>query len=193
MMPFLKQKHTFFLSILFITFVMSGCASKPGVDSGTASGPHIDLNVPTWASESPGPEIIWGIGIANDPNGAVALITAEERARSSIKEQLDSIAQAVFVDYNKTAEHPSDDAAAKDASSQIDRLPLKEAQTILRWQAPNGTWWYRLEYEKIDAKDTIFEILESETSLQEDLDMTLIGELLNGYIATVSTPVQINQ
>jgi hypothetical protein len=189
MMPFLRKNHTLFLLILFVTLVIGSCASQPAVNSGST----VDLNVPAWANETPALDIIWGIGIANDPNGAIAMIAAEERARSSIRRQLDSIAEAVFVDYNKNAENPADDAAAKDASSQIDRLPLKEAQTMLRWQAPNGTWWYRLEYQKIDAKDTLTVILEGETSLQEDLDTILIGELLYNHIAKVGTPVQIRQ
>jgi hypothetical protein len=188
-MPFLKKNQTLFLCLLFVTFVMGGCISKPAA----ASMSDVEANKPAWADEPPGLDIIWGIGIANDPNGAVAMIAAEKRARSSIRLQLDSIAQAVFVDYNKNAETPADDAAAIDASNQIDRLPLKEAQTLLRWHAPDGTWWYRLEYQKIDAKDTLSAILESEASLQEDLDILLIDELLNSYIATVSTPVQIDQ
>jgi type IV secretory pathway TrbL component len=120
------------------------------------------------------------------------MTTAEHRARTAIARQLQTKVQAMFTDYNLDAGNVNAQANAslqEDVSRQITDMDVSGARPIKRWEAPDGTWWFLVEFKKSDAKSTVASILRNEEAAfaqfkaQQALDMLdyQLGKSERGY------------
>jgi hypothetical protein len=157
-----------------LVFMAAACGSSP------AAKPTGPTNTPDWLNDFPPEDVLWGIGTAKQSSPSMSMTTAEARARTAIARQLSTKVQAMFTDYNLDAGKAGAQANAslqEDVSRQITNMDVSGARPIKRWEAPDGTWWYLVEYKKSDAKNTVAGILRNqeaafaEFKAQQALDM----------------------
>jgi hypothetical protein len=146
------------LILLALSFVfVVACGSPPAPKA--SPGP---TNAPEWLNDFPPEDVLWGIGIAKQSSAQMSMTTAEARARVAIARQLDTKVQAMFTDYNLDAGSVGSQANAsmqEDVSRQITNMNVSGARPIKRWEAPDGTWWYLVEFKKSDARNAVASIL----------------------------------
>ena len=138
----------FILAVIFASTVFS-CASTPS-------------NTPPWLNDFPPDNVLWGIGSARQSSMQLAWDTADGRARTSIARQLDTRVQAMFIDYNRdagTAAAQASTSLQESVSRLVTDINVSGARPIRRWEAPDGTWWFLLEYRKDHARDALADIL----------------------------------
>lgn len=150
MNKYTRKPWVIVLAGIGVLWVTAGCASQ---------APPAD--VPPWVNETPPDEALWGIGSAKQATMSSSMITAENRARTAVARQIDSKVQAMFIDYTQTAgayvreAESAGDAGTLSFQEEISRnltnLNLRTAVNQ-KWQAPDGTWWYRVECKKSDIK-----------------------------------------
>jgi len=162
------------LMVLSLVFMVAACGSAP---TSTTTGP---TTTPEWLNDFPPEDVLWGIGIAKQSSPSMSMTTAEARARVAIARQLQTKVQAMFTDYNLDAGNVNAQANAslqEDVSRQITNMDVSGARPIKRWEAPDGTWWFLVEFKKSDAKNTVASILRNEQAAfaqfkaQQALDM----------------------
>ena len=156
-----------FVSILVLLLALAifSCASAPppappAPVSVTRSG-----NSPEWLNDFPPEDAIWGIGIAKQTSPAMSMTTAEARARVSVARQLDAKVQAMFTDYMMDAGNSaalSGTSMQEDVSRQVTNMNVSGARPIKRWEAPDGTWWFLVEFKKSDAKSQLSTIINNQ-------------------------------
>ena len=168
------KKTCLILLVLSLAFMVMACKSAP---TSTTTGP---TTTPEWLNDFPPEDVLWGIGTAKQSSPSMSMTTAEARARVAIARQMNTKVQAMFTDYNLDAGNVSAQANAslqEDVSRQITNMDVSGARPIKRWQAPDGTWWYLVEFKKSDAKNTVASILRNEQAAfaqfkaQQALDM----------------------
>jgi hypothetical protein len=157
-----------------LVFMAAACGSSPAP---ATAGP---TNTPEWLNDFPPEDVLWGIGTAKQSSPSMSMTTAEARARTAIARQLQTKVQAMFTDYNLDAGKTGAQANAslqEDVSRQITNMDVSGARPIKRWEAPDGTWWFLVEYKKSDAKTAVASILRNEEAAfaqfkaQQALDM----------------------
>jgi hypothetical protein len=162
------------LVIVSLVFMAAACKSAP---TSTTTGP---TTTPEWLNDFPPEDVLWGIGTAKQSSPSMSMTTAEARARVAIARQLQTKVQAMFTDYNLDAGNVNAQANAslqEDVSRQITNMDVSGARPIKRWEAPDGTWWFLVEFKKSDAKNTVASILRNEQAAfaqfkaQQALDM----------------------
>jgi hypothetical protein len=161
--------------IIALVFMAAACGTTPA--STTKTGP---TNTPEWLNDFPPEDVLWGIGIAKQSSPSMSMTTAEARARVGIARQLQTKVQAMFTDYNLDAGNVNNQANTslqEDVSRQITNMDVSGARPIKRWEAPDGTWWFLVEFKKSDAKTAVASILRNEQAAfaqfkaQQALDM----------------------
>jgi hypothetical protein len=148
------------LLVLSLVLMAVACKSTPAATTGSSS------NAPDWWNEIRPPEdVLWGDGMAKQSSPSMSMTTAEARARVSIARQLNTMVQAMFVDYNLDAGNVNSQANSslqENVSRQITNMNVSGAVPIKRTEAPDGTYYYRIEMKKSDAKNAVASILKNE-------------------------------
>jgi len=165
------KKFCSILVVVSLVFMAAACATA------RPTGP---TNTPEWLNDLPPEDVIWGIGSAKQSSPSMSMTTAEARARVSVARQLDTKVQAMFTDYNLDAGNANAQANTslqENVSRQVTNMDVSGARPIKRWEAPDGTWWYLVEFKKSDAKNSVASILKSQEAAfaqfkaQQALDM----------------------
>jgi hypothetical protein len=123
------------------------------------------------------------------------MTTAEARARVAIARQLSTKVQAMFTDYNLDAGNVRNQANAslqEDVSRQITNMDVSGARPVKRWQSPDGTWWYLVEFKKSDAKKTVASILGNEEAAFAQFKAKQALDILDAQLAKSEKPVQVD-
>ena len=185
------KKTRFIVPALLIAALLIACGSTPA--AAPAAGP---VTTPDWLNEFPPEDVIWGIGIARQTSASMSMTTAEARARVSIARQLDNKVQAMFTDYNLDAGNAGALANAsmqEDVSRQITNVNLSGARPIKRWQAPDGAWWYLVEYSKSNAKAAVASILGNEEAAFAQFKAQQALGILDQQLAKSEKPVVVSE
>jgi hypothetical protein len=125
----------------------------------------------------------------------MSMTTAEARARVAIARQLNTKVQAMFTDYNLDAGNVSNQANAslqEDVSRQITNLDVSGARPIERWEAPDGTWWFLVEYKKSDARNAIASLLGNEEAAFAQFKAQQALQMMDAQLAKNEKPLQVN-
>ena len=162
--------------------------------AGCASAPVQDPNTPPWLNDLPPAGYFWGIGIAKQSSEQQSMTFAEARARTAIARQLDTLVQAMLTDYNRDAGTVGSQASLslqEDVARQITNLRLSGAQPIQRWKAPDGTWWYLVQYAKPDAKRDIAAIFDSEAARYAEFKANEALRMMDSHLSKTEAPLQV--
>jgi hypothetical protein len=125
----------------------------------------------------------------------MSMTTAEARARVAIARQLSSKVQAMFTDYNQDAGNAGNQANAslqEDVSRQIANMDVSGARPIQRWEAPDSTWWYLVEFKKSDARKTVAGIVGNEEAAFAQFKAQQALDKLDAHLAKPEKPVRID-
>ncbi|MDR0313677.1 MAG: LPP20 family lipoprotein [Treponema sp.] len=175
------------LLVLALVFMALGCASKPPVDSAT--------NVPPWWNDVTPPEdVLWGDGMAKQSSPSMSMTTAEARARVAIARQLNTLVQAMFVDYNLDAGNVNNQANTslqENVSRQITNMNVSGARTVQRWQAPDGTYYIRLELSKSDARNMVASILGNQEAAFAEFKAQQALQMLDYQLSNSGTSYRV--
>ena len=175
--------------VVAILLVMA-CASGPANTSAAR-----DPNSPDWLNDFPPEDVIWGIGTAKQSSPSMSMTTAEARARVAIARQLNTKVQAMFTDYNLDAgnvRNQANTSLQEDVSRQVTNMDVSGARPIKRWQAPDGTWWYLVEFKKSDAKKAVASILGNEEAAFAQFKAQQALQMLDAQLAKQEKPVQVD-
>jgi len=179
------------LLVLSLTFMAVACKSTPPA-AATTAGP---TNTPEWLNDFPPEDVLWGIGIAKQSSPHMSMATAEARARTAIARQLSTKVQAMFTDYNLDAGNVNAQANSslqEDVSRQITNMDVSGARPIKRWEAPDGTWWYLVEFKKSDAKSTVASILGNQEAAFAQFKAQQALDMLDSQLAKQEKGYQVN-
>jgi hypothetical protein len=149
---------------------------------------------PDWIDELPFEDTIWGIGSAKLNSPAMSMTVAETRARVSIARQLVEIARNTLLGYNidPNIQGFSVVTITENISREIINIDLSGARAIRRWQGPDGTFWYLVEYKKALASETIsgiFNNIEKETPQFKASNALLV---FNSNLAKIEKPLVVS-
>jgi hypothetical protein len=110
---------------------------------------------------------MWGIGSAKQSSDNLSMTMAEARARQNIAQQLSTLAKGMITDYARDAGTTNNQASlnlAESVSQQLTQATLNGVTPRQRWKAPDGTWWYLVEYKKADAARAATGIIDNEAA-----------------------------
>ena len=181
------KKACLVLLVLSLILPLIGCASSP-----VQTGP---TTTPEWLNDFPPEDSLWGIGVAKQSSTHLSMSTAEARARTAVARQLDTLVQAMFTDYNLDAGNVNNQANTslqEDVSRQVTDLNLSGAQPIKRWEAPDGTWWYLVEYKKSNARTAVASILENEEAAFAQFKAQQALEMLDRQLGKQERPLRVD-
>jgi hypothetical protein len=180
-----------FSILLVLTMVLMAVACKS-----TPAGGKSSSNAPDWWNEIRPPEdVLWGDGMAKQSSPSMSMTTAEARARVSIARQLNTLVQAMFVDYNLDAGNANNLANTtlqENVSRQITNMNVSGAVPIKRTEAPDGTYYYRIEMKKSDAKTAIASILRNEEATYAQFKTQQALQYLDTQLANSNGTLQVN-
>ena len=186
----MKKGFSVVLILGLVVFAI-GCASAPAAAPAAAA----PADVPEWLNDFPPEDALWGVGTARQSSDSMSMTTAEARARVSIARQLDSRVQAMFTDYNLDAGNAGAQANAsmqEDVSRQITNMNVSGATPIKRWRAPDGTWWYLVEYKKSDARNSVASIINNQEAAFAQFKASQALDMLDAQLARSEQPIQVN-
>jgi hypothetical protein len=150
------------LSICFMAIAIVLLAASCG---GSPEQRIDDPNMPEWLNDFAPEDVIWGIGSAKQSSDQMSMITAEARGRVGVARQLNAKVDAMFTDYNRDAGTVCSQTALalqENISREITSMQLNGARPVKRWKAPDGAWWYLVEYRISDAKAALAPMFTSE-------------------------------
>jgi len=177
------------LVIVSLVFMAAACGTPP---TSTTTGP---TTTPEWLNDFPPEDVLWGIGVAKQSSPNMSMTTAEARARTAIARQLSTKVQAMFTDYNLDAGNVNAQANAslqEDVSRQITNMDVSGARPIKRWEAPDGTWWYLVEFKKSDAKAAVAGMLGNEQAAFAQFKAQQALNMLDAQLDKQEKPLQVN-
>lgn len=186
----MKKVCSIILALSLVMMVVA-CKSTPPATSAGA-GP---VNSPEWINDFPPEDALWGIGIAKQSSPSMSMTTAEARGRVAIARQLNTKVQAMFTDYNLDAGNAGNQANAsmqEDVSRQVTNVDVSGAKPIKRWQAPDGTWWYLVEYKKSDARSSVASILGNQEAQYAQFKASQALGMLDAQLAKNDKPMQVD-
>jgi hypothetical protein len=177
---------------MVIAFVLlaAGCGGAP------APQPANDPNLPEWLNDFAPEDVLWGIGSAKQSSDQMSMTTAEARARTSIARQLNAKVEAMFTDYMRDAGTVGSQTALslqEDVGRQITSMQLNGSRPIKRWKAPDGTWWYLVEYRVSDAKAAMNTVFNSEAAQFAEFKADEALRLLDAQLARSEKPIQVSE
>ena len=150
----MKKIFVLFLSIAAVSLVI-GCSSAPATKS------------PPWLSQIAPVDVFWGIGAAKLSDDTQALRVAEVRARTNAAEQIGTTVQGMLTDYYNEAgdvNNPRAVRAVESINRSLVNQEVRGATPNERWQAPDGTWWVRVQVSKTDAMASILQTVRNESA-----------------------------
>ena len=180
------KKMCTILLVLSVVLFVAACGSSP------KPGP---TTTPDWLNDLPPDDVLWGIGIARQSSPSMSMTTAEARARVAIARQLNTRVQAMFVDYNLDAGNVNNQANTslqEDVSRQITNMDVSGARPIKRWVSPDGTWWFLVEMDKADAKNTVASILGNQEAAFAQFKASQALQMLDAQLNRNEAPVQVD-
>ena len=188
-------KAIFLMVTILFVITISGCASRAANQS---SNNFQDSNLPSWINEFPpdGSEYLWGIGTAKQSSDSLSMTVAEGRARTSIARQIDSLVQAALIDYLRdagTVDNQTALALQEDVSRQITDMRLSGVQPDQRWKAPDGAWWYRVQYLKPDVRREAVAIFDSEAARYAEFKANEALRMLDAQLAKNERPLVVQE
>jgi hypothetical protein len=182
----MKKGLSISLMVIAVVFLAASCGGAPAARQ--------NQNTPPWLNNFPPEDAIWGIGSAKQSSDNLSQTAAEARARTSVARQLNTKVTAMFTDYTRDAGTLGSQTALslqEDVSRQITSMQLNGARPIQRWQAPDGTWWYLVEYKKSDAKTALAPIFTSEEARYAEFKANEALRLLDDQLAKREKPVPV--
>jgi hypothetical protein len=186
----MKNTITLLALVAIIGFTVAACRSSP---TSTTTGP---TTTPEWLNDFPPEDVLWGIGIARQSSTQMSMNTSEARARVAVARQLSAKVQAMFTDYNLDAGNVNSQANSslqEDVSRQITNIDISGARPIKRWEAPDGTWWYLVEFKKSDARNDIASILGNQEAAFAQFKTQQALQMLDAQLAKNEKPLQIRE
>jgi len=189
------KKISLVLLVLALSLAMVVSCGTTAAATAAAPAGAGPTTTPDWINDFPPEDAIWGIGIAKQSSASMSMTTAEARARVSIARQLNTKVQAMFTDYNLDAGNAGKQASTslqEDVSRQITNMDVSGARPIKRWQAPDGTWWYLVEFKKSDAKNSVNSILKNEEAQYAQFKTQQALQMLDAQLAKNEKPVQVD-
>ncbi|MDR2020092.1 MAG: LPP20 family lipoprotein [Treponema sp.] len=188
----MKEK-IFLLIVLAAVLCAAGCASSPAAP---APEPQA-ATVPEWSSDLPPEDALWGIGIAKLSNESLAMSMAEARGRQSISYQLITVTRGMISDYARNAGNDNSQVGtqlAEQVTRQLTMADLTGAAPIKRWKAPDGTWWYLVQYAKSAAAQMTAGIVNSEAAQYAEFKNMNAQQMLNAELAKINEkPVPVSE
>jgi hypothetical protein len=183
-----KKNCVCFVAIAFVV-LMAGCSGSPPQTIN-------DPNVPEWLNDFAPEDVLWGIGSAKQSSEQMSMTTAEVRARTSIARQLNVKVDTMFTDYMRDAGTVGSQAALslqEDVSRQNTTMQLNGARPIKRWKAPDGTWWFLVEYKVSDAKAAISNVFNSEAAQFAEFKSDEALRLLDAQLAKSGKAIPVSE
>ncbi|MDR0503949.1 MAG: hypothetical protein LBH16_11580, partial [Treponema sp.] len=98
-------------------------------------------------------------------------------------------------DYNLDAGNVSNQANAsmqEDVSRQITNMDVSGARPIKRWQAPDGTWWYLVEYKKSDARSSVASVLGNQEAAFAQFKAQQALDMLDAQLSKSEKPLSVD-
>jgi len=182
------KKISLILLVLVIGFALAGCASKqPTV--GSAS------DVPPWLNDIAPDDVIWGIGQAKQSSVSMSMTIAESRARAGIARELQTKVQQMIEDYNMDAGNAKNQANAsmqQNIMRQVVNIDVSGARIVQRWQGRDGTWWFKAEMKKADARKNVASILGNEEAAYSQFKAQEALKMLDAQLDKKTKPVVVD-
>jgi hypothetical protein len=182
----MKKGLSICCTVIAVVLLAASCGSAPAAQQ--------DQNSPPWLNDFPPEDALWGIGSARQSSAQMSMNTAEARARTSVARQLNTKVDAMFTDYMRDAGTVGSQTALslqEDVSRQITSMQLNGARPIQRWQAPDGTWWYLVEYKISDAKAALAPVFTSEEARYAEFKADEALRMLDSQLAKQEKPVPV--
>jgi hypothetical protein len=166
------------------------------VSCGGVPAAQQDPNIPEWLNDIPPEDALWGDGAAKQSSIQLSRTTAEARGRTSIARQLQTKVDAMLTDYLRDAGTVGSQTALslqEDISRQVTSLQLNGARPVKQWQAPDGTWWIRVEYKLSDAKAALAPMFTSEEARYAEFKAEEALRMLDTQLAKQEKPILVNE
>jgi hypothetical protein len=174
--------------VIAIVLLAASCAAAPP--------PQQESNTPSWLNDFPPEDALWGIGSAKQSSEQMSMTTAEARARTSVARQLNAKVDAMFTDYMRDAGTVGSQTALslqEDVSRQITSMQLNGARPVQRWKAPDGTWWFLVEYKLSDARAALAPMFASEEASYAEFKADEALRRLDSQLARQEKPVPVSE
>jgi hypothetical protein len=178
------------LTVLAAALLAVSCGSAPA-----PSAQQSDPNTPPWLNDFAPEDVIWGIGSAKQSSDQMSLTMAETRARAGIARQLNARIEDMITDYTRDAGTAASQAALslqEVITRQVTAMQLNGARPIQKWKAPDGAWWYLVEYKKADAQAALKNIIDSEAARYAEFKAGEALRMLDAQLAKNEKPVVVN-
>jgi hypothetical protein len=182
----MKKNLSLVLLALVVVLLAISCGGTPAAQQ--------DPNTPPWLNDFPPEDVLWGIGSARQSSAQLSMNTAEARARTSLARQLNIKVEAMFTDYMRDAGTVGSQTALslqEDVSRQITSMQLNGARPIQRWNAPDGTWWFLVEYKISDAMTALTPMFTSEEARYAEFKADEALRMLDAQLAKQEKPVPV--
>ena len=182
----MKKGLSICLMAIAVVLLAAGCGGAPAARQ--------DPNTPPWLNDFPPEDALWGIGSAKQSSAQLSMNAAEARARTSVARQLNTKVDAMFTDYMRDAGTVDSQTALslqEDVSRQITSMQLNGSRPIQRWQAPDGTWWYLVEYKIADAKAALAPMFTSEAARYAEFKAEEALRMLDDQLAKQEKPTPV--
>jgi hypothetical protein len=184
----MKKGLSMCLMVIVVVLVAASCGGAPASRQ--------EPTTPPWLNDFPPEDALWGIGSAKQSSSQLSMNTAEARARTSVARQLSTKVDAMFTGYMRVAGTGGRLTALslqEDVSRQITSMQLNGARPVQRWQAPDGTWWYLVEYKISDAKAALAPMFTSEEARYAEFKAEEALRMLDSQLARQEKPVPVSE
>jgi hypothetical protein len=81
----------------------------------------------------------------------------------------------------------------EDVSRQITSMQLNGSRPNQQWQAPDGTWWFRVEYKLSDAKAALAPMFTSEEARYAEFKAEEALRMLDAQLARQEKPFLVSE
>jgi hypothetical protein len=172
--------------LMTVVLLAASCGGAPAAQQ--------DPNTPPWLNDLPPEDALWGIGNAKQSSVQMSMTMAEARARTSIARQLNSKVDDMLTDYMRDAGTVDSQTALslqENINRQITSMQLNGARPIQRWQAPDGAWWYLVEYKISDARTALAPMFTSEEARYAEFKAEEALRMLDDQLAKQEKPVPV--
>jgi hypothetical protein len=186
----MKKRRFVCFTVFVLALLAVGCGGSPEPRQ------HEDPNVPEWLNDFAPEDVLWGIGTAKQSSDSMSMTTAEARSRTSLARQLNAKVEAMFTDYMRDAGTAGSQTALslqEEVSRQVTSLQLNGARPIKRWKAPDGTWWYLMEYKVSDAIAAMNNVFDNEAARYADFKADEALRMLDAQLAKSEKPVPVSE
>jgi hypothetical protein len=102
----------------------------------------------------------------------------------------------MFTDYMRDAGTVGSQTALslqEDVSRQVTSMQLNGARPIKRWKAPDGTWWYLVEYKISDARAAMNDVFNSEAAQFAEFKADQALQMLDAQLAKSEKPTPVTE